>query len=157
MKRAKFITHSAIIASLYVVLTFIANLLGIASGAIQVRLSEALTILPYFTPSAIPGLFMGCIISNLLTGAPAIDIIFGSIATLIGAIGSYGLKRYKWAVPLPPIISNALIIPFVLAYAYQIEESIPYMMLTVGAGELISAGILGMLLLTALTKHKDIF
>ena len=85
-----------------------------------------------------------------------IDIIFGSIATLIGAIGAYLLRGKKWLVPLPTIISNAIIVPLVLAYAYKVEQSIPFLMLTVGIGELISAGVLGMILLLALEKHKDI-
>ena len=88
MKRTKTITQAAIIAALYVVLTFVANTLGLARGAIQIRLSEALTILPYFTPAAIPGLFVGCLISNILVGSVLWDVIFGSIATLLGAIGT---------------------------------------------------------------------
>ncbi len=157
MKKSKLITQSAIIASLYVVLTFAANSLGLASGAIQIRLSEALTILPFFTPAAIPGLFIGCLISNILVGGVIWDIIFGSLATLIGAIGTYYLRKHKWLTPLPPIISNAIIIPFVLVYAYGVTDALPYLMLTVGIGEVISAGLLGMLLLNSLNKHKDIF
>lgn len=157
MRRAKLITQSAIIASLYVVLTFVANAMGLASGAIQIRLSEALTILPFFTPAAIPGLFIGCLISNILVGGVIWDIIFGSLATLIGAIGTYYLRKHKWLTPLPPIISNAIIIPFVLVYAYGVTDALPYLMLTVGIGEVISAGLLGMLLLNSLNKHKDIF
>ena len=157
MKKSKLITQSAIIASLYVVLTFVANAMGLASGAIQIRLSEALTILPFFTPAAIPGLFIGCLISNILVGGVIWDIIFGSLATLIGAIGTYYLRKHKWLTPLPPIISNAIIIPFVLVYAYGVTDALPYLMLTVGIGEVISAGLLGMLLLNSLNKHKDIF
>ena len=159
MKRTnvKTLTNAAIIASLYVVLTFIANSIGLASGAIQIRISEALTILPVFTPAAIPGLFIGCLISNIIAGGVIWDIIFGSVATLLGALGTYSLRKYKWLAPLPPIIANALIIPFVLIYAYGATEALPYLMVTVGIGEVISAGILGMLLYSALSKYKDIF
>lgn len=159
MKRTnvKTLTNAAIIASLYVVLTFIANSIGLASGAIQIRISEALTILPVFTPAAIPGLFIGCLISNIIAGGVIWDIIFGSVATLLGALGTYSLRKYKWLAPLPPIIANALIIPFVLIYAYGATEALPYLMVTVGIGEVISAGILGMLLYSALSKHKNIF
>ena len=151
MKRTnvKTLTNAAIIASLYVVLTFIANSIGLASGAIQIRISEALTILPVFTPAAIPGLFIGCLISNIIAGGVIWDIIFGSVATLLGALGTYSLRKYKWLAPLPPIIANALIIPFVLIYAYGATEALPYLMVTVGIGEVISAGILGMLLYSA--------
>ncbi len=153
----KSITYASIIAALYVVLTFIANSMGLASGAIQIRISEALTILPMFTPSAIPGLFVGCLISNIIAGGVIWDVIFGSIATLIGAIGTYSLRKYKWLAPIPPILANTIIVPFVLIYAYGAKDALPYLILTVGIGELISAGILGMLLHTTLLKHKNIF
>ena len=155
----RLITMGAAIAALYVVLTLIANAFGLANYAIQVRFSEALTILPYFTPVAIPGLFAGCIISNILTGAMPLDVIFGSLATLIGAIGTNILKKklpkIKWLAPLPPIIANTIVVPFVLAYVYKFDGSIPYFMLTVGIGEVISCGILGMILLFSLEKYKS--
>ncbi len=157
--KVTFLTQAAIIAALYVVLTFFANALGLANYSIQVRFSEALTILPLFTPAAIPGLYVGCLLSNILTGCIAWDILFGPMATLLGAMGTYYLRRsHKWLAPLPPILSNTIIVPFVLAYAYQFEGSIPYFMLTVGMGEIISCGILGMLLYSALKKQaKHIF
>ncbi|MBO6016307.1 MAG: QueT transporter family protein [Lachnospiraceae bacterium] len=155
MKKTRFITQAALIAALYVVLTYVANLFGLASGAIQVRISEALTILPYFTPAAIPGLFVGCILSNTLTGCALWDIVFGSIATLLGALGTYALRKWKWLTPIPPILANTLIVPFVLAYVYGVEDSIPFLMLTVGIGEVISCYILGMILLFALSKYRN--
>ena len=136
-KRNLFICYAAIIAALYVVLTYFAHLLGLDAGVIQVRLSEALCILPMFTPAAIPGLYIGCLLANLLTGAVWLDILVGPIATLIGAVGTYLLRRYKWIAPLPPVLSNAVIVPFVLAYGYGVEQAIPFMMLTVGIGEII--------------------
>lgn len=152
-KNVLFVTQAAMIAAIYVVLTIIANALGLANYAIQVRFSEALTILPYFTPAAIPGLFIGCIISNCVTGCAPYDIVFGSLATLIGAFGTYAFRRFKFAAPIPPIVANTIIVPFILAYVYQLPGGIPLLMLTVGAGEIISCGILGMLLLFALQKH----
>ena len=157
MKKTKSITQAAIIAALYVVLTFVANAMGLASGAIQIRLSEALTILPYFTPAAIPGLFVGCLLSNILVGGIIWDIIFGSLATLIGAVGTYELRKFKWLEPLPPILSNTITVPLVLIYAYGVQDALPYLMATVGIGEVISAGVLGMILLKSLEKHKKIF
>lgn len=152
-----FITHAAVIAALYVVLTVTIAAFNLASGAIQIRISEALTILPVFTPAAIPGLFIGCILSNMITGAPIWDVIFGSLATLIGAVGTYLIgKKMKWLAPIPPILANALIIPFVLVYAYgEPAESIPFFILTVGAGEVISCGVLGLLLMKALEPVKN--
>lgn len=175
MKTTQKIVQAAMIAAIYVVLTLLANAFGLANYAIQVRFSEALTILPFFMPAAVPGLFVGCILSNILTGCLPLDVIFGSLATLLGALGTYVIGRmsrtaissakknlapmpkltvYRILAPLPPIIANTLIVPFVLAYVYQFEGSIPYFMLTVGIGEVISCGILGLILLFALEKYK---
>ena len=155
-RKAYFITQAAVIAAVYVVLTLAINAFDLASGAIQVRISEALTILPYFTPAAIPGLFVGCLLSNFLTGAPIWDVVFGSLATLLGAAGTYMLRRQRWLAPLPPVIANILIIPPVLHFAYGLPGGIPFFMLTVGIGEVISCGILGMLLLFLLQKYRHI-
>lgn len=144
--------QAAMIAAIYVVLTFVANAFGLANYAVQVRFSEALTILPYFTPAAIPGLFIGCILSNILTGCALPDIIFGSIATLIGAVLTRALRKNKWLAPIPPIVSNAIIVPFVLLYAYGIKP-LWLSFITVTIGEIISCGVLGMLLLFALKKY----
>ena len=154
--RVRFMTQAAMIAAIYVVLTVFISAFNLASGAIQIRISEALTILPAFTPAAIPGLFLGCLISNLITGAMLPDIIFGSLATLLGAIGSYLLRKWKWAVPVPPILANVLIIPWILSYVYCFPGSVPYFMLTVGIGEIISCGALGMILYGTLTKYRNI-
>ncbi|MCR5792670.1 MAG: QueT transporter family protein [Lachnospiraceae bacterium] len=154
-KKVLFITQSAVIAALYVVLTFVSSAMGLASGAIQVRLSELLTVLPYFTPAAIPGLTIGCLLANLLTGCAGLDICFGTIATLIGAIGAYLLRKYKWLVPIPAILSNALIVPWVLQTAYGVPDSYIYLMATVGIGEIISAGVLGTLTLNLLNRHRS--
>ena len=167
------LTRSALIAAIYVVLTFVANAFGLASGDIQVRFSEALTILPLFTIDAVPGLFVGCILSNTLTGCLPLDTVFGSLATLAGAVGTYmigkkigfmkaGFKTsklnwVKYTGCLPPIIANTLVVPYVLAYVYEVEGAIPVFMLTVGAGEVISCGILGIALMLSLEKYRNIF
>ena len=147
------LVQAAMIAALYVVLTYIANAMGLASSAIQIRFSEALTILPYFTPAAIPGLFVGCFLSNILTGCAMPDIIFGSIATLSGALLTHRLRKCKWLAPVPPILANTLIVPFVLLYAYGIQP-LWLSFITVGIGEVISCGVLGMLLLIVLEKYR---
>lgn len=156
-----FLAQAAMTAALYIVLTMIANALGLANYNIQVRFSEALTILPYFTPAAVPGLFIGCLLSNILTGCALPDIIFGSLATLLGALGTYALRRWKWCAPVCPIIANTIIVPLVLVYGYglliesmTLVQCLGFYCLTVGAGEVISCGILGMILLTVLEKYK---
>ncbi len=158
-KRVLYLCKAAVIAALYVALTMLSSLLGLSSGAIQCRFSEALCILPYFTPAAIPGVTLGCLISNLtVAGTSPFDIIFGTLATLIGAVGTYLLRNIKigkFLAALPPIVSNTLIIPFVLKYAYSLPDGIGFLMLTVGIGELISAGVLGMLLLLAIEPYRE--
>ena len=154
VNKTYYIAAAALIAALYTVLTVIAAGFNLASGAIQVRFSECLTILPFFTSAAIPGLTLGCLISNLITGCALPDIIFGTLATLLGALGSYALRRNRYLCSIPPVVSNALIIPFVLTYAYHIPGGIPFFMLTVGIGELISCMGLGQLLLSTLLKVR---
>lgn len=138
-------TRGALIAALYVILTELSTLIGLSSGAIQFRISEALCILPIFFPEAIPGLFIGCIISNLMVPGIVIwDIVFGSLATLIGAVGARLLmklpERLKWMATLPTILANMIIVPLVLIYAYGAPDSYPFLMLTVGVGEIVCAG-----------------
>ena len=153
-KKTAFLTQAAMIAAAYVALTYI--FAPISFREVQIRIAEALTILPVFTPAAVPGLFVGCLLGNLLGGALIPDVIFGSIATLIGAVFTRKLRNLNpFLAPIPPILSNTLIIPFVLRYAYVIELPIPLMMLTVCLGEIISCGVLGMLLYFALQKRKD--
>lgn len=147
------ITQGAMIAAIYVALCVV--FAPISYGEVQIRVAEALTILPLFTPAAIPGLFVGCIIANLLGGSIVLDVIFGSLATLIGAVGTYMLRSQKRILaPLPPIVANTLIVPFVLRYGYAVPLPIPFMMLTVGIGEVIGCGILGLCLAGALAKVK---
>ncbi|MBO4456881.1 MAG: QueT transporter family protein [Butyrivibrio sp.] len=166
-----FIVEAAIIAALYIVLTYLADTLGLASHAIQVRFSEALTILPFFTPAAIPGLYVGCLLSNIIFGCALPDIIFGSLATLVGAIGTYyiahGTKKptdprfitankiKQFLCTLPPVIANVIVVPPILLYVYQLEGTLPFFMLTVGIGEIISCILLGLILLNCLFPYKN--
>ncbi len=176
-KNVLFLTQAAMIAALYVVLTMVANALGLANQAIQIRFSEALTILPYFTFAAVPGLFVGCVISNLLAGGVILDVIFGSIATLLGALGTYFLRGFvqsavsgkakkgsfgqtnfsprKMLLAFPPIAANTVIVPFVLQYGYGSPASAFFFnAATVCLGEVLSCGVLGMLLLCLLEKYR---
>ncbi len=156
-KNVLFITHAAAIGAIYVVLTLLANAMGLANYAVQIRFSEALTVLPLFTPAAIPGLFVGCVLSNILTGCLMPDVIFGSIATLIGAIGTYIISRKakrniaRWLAPIPPIIANMLIVPQILIRVYHLSGTLLFFTTTVGLGEVISCFILGELLIYALS------
>jgi uncharacterized membrane protein len=163
-KKVLFITQAAIIAALYVVLTVFIAAFNLASGSIQIRISEALCILPYFTPAAIPGLWIGCLIANLVTGASIFDIVFGSLATLLGAVFTYLLRRHKFLCTLPPVIANALIIPPVLIFAYNIPDVIwngmnitwIFNVVTVGLGEVVSVCVLGTVLLNVLNKYRGV-
>ena len=154
---ARRLTLGAVIAALYVALTFLAAQLGLHNGVIQLRLSEALCALPIFFPAAIPGLTVGCLLANLLTGSVILDVAFGPVATLLGAVGTYLLRRHPKLALLPPILSNMLIVPWVLRFGYGLPDAIWWMCLTVGLGELLSAGVMGYLLYLALKKRSQQF
>lgn len=156
-----FTTRGAMIAAVYVALTLLASAMGLSSGVIQFRFSEALCILPIFLPEAIPGLFIGCLISNLIAGGVIWDIIFGSIATLIGALGARWLKNLpegkKWIATLPTVFSNMIIVPFVLIYAYGAPDSYIFLMLTVGIGEVVCATFGGSALYYLMKKYEKLW
>ncbi len=153
-KQIRLLCHAAIIASLYIVFTYLTAMLGLASGAIQLRLSEALCILVAFTPATVPGLTLGCLISNLITGCLPTDVLCGALATLLGAIGGRLLRKKPYLVPLPTVLANTLIVPFVLAFAYRVEQGLPFLFLSVGIGELLSAYLLGILLYSPIKKNQ---
>ena len=162
-RRVMYVVQAAMIAAIYVVLTLISNAVGLASGTIQVRISEALCILPVFMPTAIPGLWAGCLLANLLTGGILVDVIFGSIATLIGAVGTYLLRKHKRICTFPPVIANMVIVPFVLKYGYGvvieykgIDWTLLFNAVTVGIGEIVTCVIMGGMLLRILSKYRNV-
>jgi uncharacterized membrane protein len=157
--------QAGVIAALYVVLTLVANALGLANYAIQVRFSEALCILPVFTAAAIPGLWIGCLLANLLTGAVVLDVVFGSLATLAAAFVTYKLRNHKFACTLPPVIANMIVVPLVLYFGYGIKAdyflggvdvTILFNAVTVGIGEVISVCVLGGILLNVLGRYRNV-
>ena len=159
-----FIVQAGIIAALYSVLVIAGTFTPIGFinfGPIQLRISEALTVLPYFTPAAIPGLFVGCLVSNFVGTVSGVamlpDIIFGSLATLAAAYSSWLMRKHKWLVPLPPVIINAVVVGLMLTYVYGINAPLIVNMLTVGAGQTIACYGLGMILIFALDKRRGIF
>ena len=154
--KTKKLSRGAMIAAIYVVLTLIANALGLANGAIQVRLSEALTVLPIFFPEAIAGLGVGCFISNLITGCALPDIVFGTFATLLGAVGTRIFKKSRPLAMLCPVVSNSIIVPFVLKFAYGLGDVWYYLAFTVCIGEVISCVVLGGLVIKMTDKHYNI-
>lgn len=152
-KKTKTLVTGAIIAALYVVLTLLANAFGLASGVIQVRISEALNVLVCFTGASVPGVTVGCLLANLLTGGVVLDIIFGTLASFIGAFGGYLLRKNRLLALLCPILSNTIIVPFVLKFAYGAPDAIWFLFGSVAVGEVISCGILGFLLGHVLDRY----
>ena len=150
---ARFIARAAVIAALYVVLTLVFQ--PISYGSVQLRVSEALTILPLFTAAAVPGLFFGCVLANMLGGSVVLDVIFGSVATLIGAALGRLLKGNRWLVPVPAILANTLIIPFVLKYGYGVDLPIPLQMLYILLGEIGGCYVLGQILASMLMPVRE--
>lgn len=156
---ARFITRAGVVAALYVVLTYLTTLCGLASGAVQFRISEMLTILPVFVFEAVPGLTIGCLIANMISGGLAvIDIIFGTVATLIGALGAYLLRKLPpkliWIATLPNIMANTLILPPVILYAYGSDYGYFLTMLFIFISQVLAAGIGGTLLYPVIKKSR---
>ncbi len=155
-KAVRQLTIGALIGALYLLLSYISALLSLSNGVFQIRLSEVLCVLPAFFPAAIPGLAVGCLLSNFLCGALLWDVLFGSLATLLGAVGTYLLRRHRFLRLAPPIVANAVVIGAVLRYAYSIAMPLWMLMLFVAVGELISCGVLGCFFGQALEKRmKD--
>lgn len=155
VKNTKFLIKAAIIAGVYAALTML--LMPFSYGVMQIRVSEALTILPFFTPAAIPGLFVGCLIANMISPLGIIDFICGSSATLIAAICSYKLKDKPLLVPLPPVIANGIIIGSMLHYAYGVPVSLLGCMGWVALGEFIACYLIGYPLMRYLKRYEKIF
>ena len=160
MKRSvniRFLTRSAIIAALYISVSLLVA--PIASGLFQCRISEALTVLPYYSASAIPGLTIGCLLFNFISGAPAPDILFGSLATLLAAVATWGIRRLrlpKWLAPMPSVILNGLIVGAILTYVYKIGVTYAVAALYVALGQLVACYALGypLMLLVDRYEHK---
>lgn len=154
-KNVNYLVKAGLIAALYVVLVLVFSFSSF--GPIQFRVAEALTILPFFTSAAIPGLFVGCLIANILGGAVIWDIIFGSLATLAAAYFSYKLRKNEWLVPIPPIVINSVVVGIMLKYAYGIGDGLLALMGSVFVGQFVAVYILGMVLLKALKPIRNIF
>ena len=160
MSNSRFTTHqlatAGVMAALYAVLAYFASIFGIAYGPIQCRFSEALCVLPFLFPAATPGLFVGCLVANLLSPYGALDIIFGSLATLLAAVWTQH-THHKWLAPLPPVLCNAVIVGAVISFQQTgftgaFAGAFVYNAVTVGVGEAIACYVLGGVLLTVLPK-----
>ena len=135
-----------VIAAMYAALAMI----NIPISFFQLRPAEALTVLPLFTPAAVPGLFVGCLLANYLTGCLWQDIVFGSLATLLGALLTRLLRKRPLLAVLPPVLTNGAIIPPVLMLAYGVPDGYFFLLASVCVGVILSASLLGYLLYRAL-------
>lgn len=159
----RFVATAGIIAALYCIATLISTLCGMSSGIIQIRLSEAFCVLPVFTPAAIPGLFAGCILSNIISGCSPLDVVFGSLATLAGALLAYLISKMKIKdgvlrgalATLPNVIANTIAIPLILKFIYGLKDALTYIYVCIGIEEILSGMVLGTLLYLALYKRKN--
>ena len=158
-KKTKFMTYAAVIAALYTALTLLSYAFGLDKGAIQLRLSEALAVLPAVSGAAVPGLFVGCFLSSLICGGHPLDVLFGSLVTLLAAIVCRmmrGVLQHKLGallIPLPNILFNAFLIPVLLIWVYGVPDAYMYLVLTVGIGEALTTGVLGLFLLWAIRRN----
>lgn len=152
------LTLAGVVAALYAVLAYFAAVFNVAYGPIQCRFSEALCVLPFLFPAATPGLFIGCLVANLLSPYGLLDIVFGSLATLLAAVWTQHTRR-KWLAPLPPVLCNAVIVGAVIAFettpggfSGTFWAAYAYNALTIGIGEAAACYLLGGLLLAALPR-----
>ncbi len=153
----RYLTRAAVIAAIYVALTYVAGLMNLAYGPVQFRFSEALTVLPFVFPEAIPGLFIGCVVSNLISPYGVLDLVVGSCATLVAAVWTAKCGRRAFA-PMPPVIANALMVGAMIAwYEAGFGAGFPaaflYNAATVGLGELVVCYALGLPLLKVLESR----
>ena len=157
-----FIIQTIFIAAAYTAITVLENMFfggkvdsGITKGIIQLRLADALTVLPVFTPAAIPGLFLGCLATNKVIGCPNFDIIYGSLATLGAAILTFILRKKRFLAPIPPIVINMIVVPLMFTYCYKFDDR-PFWQyaLFIGISGIISCGVLGIALMLGLDDYK---
>ena len=151
---------AGVVGAAYAALTLGAGVFGVAYGPVQCRVSEALTVLPFLFPETVPGLFVGCLIANLLSPYGPLDIVFGSLATLLAALWTSRCRR-RWLAPLPPVICNAVIVGGLIAFyetgfTAAFGAAFLYNALTVGLGEAVSCYVLGLLLLHWMPKNRTL-
>ncbi|WP_291502673.1 MULTISPECIES: QueT transporter family protein [unclassified Acutalibacter] len=165
-RKVRYIAVSAVIAAMYAGLTYLAAAMNLAYGPVQFRFSEALTVLPVFTPAAVPGLMLGCLIANLTSPFGIVDWVFGTLASFVAAVGTLALSRvrYKgiaWLAPLPPVIANAVIVGFELCcfseagvFSWGNASLAGFLAgaVSVGIGELVVCYALGVPLMIAIEK-----
>ena len=155
---ARSLALSGVIAALYAALSLVSTAMGLGFGTVQLRLSEALCVLPILFPEAVPGLAVGCLVTNLLSPYGAADLIFGTLATLLAAVLTRRIRRRALA-PLPTILCNAVIVGALLGYVGAQEGGVFWTLFalnafTVGLGELIASAVLGQLLLGVLPRVR---
>ena len=150
MTRPRSLARGAVIAALYAALTLI--LAPISYGALQVRVSEALTLLPLLMPEAIPGVTIGCLLANILGGSALPDILFGTLATGCAAIATYSFRRNFWLAASMPVLANGIVVGAVVHFCYTPEINLFLCMLSVAVGEAIACYLLGWLLVRALRR-----
>ena len=147
---------AAVVGAAYAVLSIFGSVFGVTFGPVQCRFAEALCVLPFFFPETTGGLFVGCLITNLLSPYGLLDIVIGSLTTLLAAVLTARCKR-KWLAPLPPVVCNAVIVGAVIAFAEggtggAFWTAYAFNAFTVGLGELIASAVLGQLLLGVLPR-----
>jgi len=144
--------RGALIAALYVALTLLTQ--PIAFGALQIRLAEAMTVLPFILPEAIPGLTIGCLLSNMVGGYGILDVVFGTLATFLAALATYKIRKV-WLAPLPPVLLNAVIVGWLISFTSDLpSEAYMLTMASVGIGETLACYVLGLPLLSFLAKSR---
>ena len=153
--KTRFLVQASLIAAIYTALCLVLHPISFGFGGIELRVSEALTLLPVLMPAAVPGLFAGCLLSNLMGGATALDIVFGSLTTLAAALLTRRLRNRPVLAALPPVLLNAAVIGTLLRYAYGVAMPLWLCMLSIGLGQAAVCYAIGLPLLRMMRRIPE--
>ena len=155
LKNIRFLLRASLIAAVYTALCLLFQPISFGFAGVQLRVSEALTLLPMLTTAAVPGLFVGCLLSNLLGGAMMIDVVVGSLTTLAAALCTRKLRNHPLWAAVPPVLFNALTVGCIIHYVYGVNMPLWLCMLSVGLGQLAACYGIGLPLMKMMTRIPE--
>lgn len=148
----RFLTQASLIAAIYSALCLLLQPISFGFGGVQLRVAEALTLLPVLMPAAVPGLTVGCLLSNIMGGATFLDVVFGTLTTFAAAVLTRRLRDRPLLAAAPPVLLNAVVVGALLRYAYGVGLPLILCMASVGAGQLVACYLLGLPMLKGLKR-----
>lgn len=154
-EKIRYLTQAGLVAAIYTALCLVFQPISFGFSGVEMRISEALSLLPVVMPAAVPGLFVGCLLANILGGATILDIVFGSLTTLAAAILTRKLRRKFCFAALPPVVLNAVVVGTLLRYAYGLQLPLLICMGSIALGQAAACYGLGAVVLRAMEKLPE--